>query len=81
MSSGTWAIGIENALQPERHFNPGQRIIFNPPPGAYSPVSLQRKLAGQSAAVRRMANDDYVIADFESRLGVLINASFVEHEE
>lgn len=81
MSAGSWNIPIDDALRPERYFNPGERIVFNPPPGAYSPVSLQRKLAGQSAIVRRMASDDYVVADFESRHGVLLNASFVEIEE
>ena len=81
MSAGSWNIPIDDALRPERHFNPGERIIFNPPPGAYSPVSLQRQLAGKTAIVRRMAGDDYLIADFESRLGVLLNASFVEIEE
>ena len=81
MSAGFWSIPIDKALRPERHFNPGERIVFRPPPGAYSPVSLQRKLAGQSATVRRMSGDDYLIADFESRHGVLLNAAFVESEE
>lgn len=81
MSSGLWSSSIDDALKPERHFNPGERIIFNPPPGAYSPVSLQRKLAGKSAVVRRMVADDYLIADFDLRHGVLLNASFVEIEE
>lgn len=81
MSAGFWSPSIDEALKPERHFNPGERIIFNPPPGAYSPVSLQRQLAGQPATVRRMASDDYLVADFESRHGVLLNASFVEIEE
>jgi hypothetical protein len=81
VSAGSWSTSIDEALTPERSFKPGERIVFNPPPGAYSPVSLQRKLAGQSATVRRMANDDYVIADFESRHGVLLNSCFVEREE
>jgi hypothetical protein len=81
MSAGFWTPSIENVLQPERHFNPGERIVFRPPPGAYSPVSLQRQLAGQTAVVRRMSGDDYLIADFESRHGVLLNASFVESEK
>jgi hypothetical protein len=81
MSNGPWVASTDDALRPERHFNPGDRIVFNPPPGAYSPVSLQRKLAGQSATVRRMSGDDYLVADFESRHGVLLNASFVEIEE
>lgn len=81
MSAGSWNVQIDDALRPERHFNPGDRIIFKPPPGAYSQVSLQQKLAGQSATVRRMSGDDYVVADFESRHGVLLNASFVEIAE
>lgn len=81
MSAGYWSAPIDDALKPERHFNPGERIVFNPPPGAYSPVSLQRKLAGQTAVVRRMSGDDYLIADFESRSCVLLNSSFVEIAE
>ena len=81
MSSGIWVASTEDALRPERHFNPGERIVFKPPPGAYSPASLQRKLAGQTAIVRRMASDDYLIADFESRPSVLLNLSFVESEK
>jgi hypothetical protein len=81
MSAGLWTVPIDDALRPERQYYPGERIIFRPPPGAYSPVSLQRKLAGQSATVRRMSGDDYLIADFESRHGVLLNAAFVEIEE
>jgi len=80
MSSGAWAASTDKALKPERHFNPGERIVFNPPPGAYSRVSLQRQLAGQSATVRRMSGDDYLIADFESHHGVFLNAAFVEIE-
>jgi hypothetical protein len=81
MSKGFWTTSTDDALKPERYFNPGERIIFNPPPGAYSSTSLQRKLTGKTAIVRRMVADDYLIADFDLRHGVLLNASFVESEK
>jgi hypothetical protein len=81
MSSGPWAVGIEDAIQPERNFNAGDRIVFNPPPGAYSRGSIQNQIAGWHGVVRNVVSDGYIIADFELWNCIILNSSFVEHEE
>lgn len=61
-----------------KNFKIGQRVKWNPPPGAYGPRCLQKKLAGQEAVVSSFWNETYLLADFGHRQDVLLNLDYVE---
>lgn len=69
---------LSQALPAERTFKPGQQVRWSPPPGAYSPKSMQALAAGQCGTVERVYNDSYLIAAIGSWTGVLLNVDFVE---
>jgi hypothetical protein len=67
-----------NAPPAKRVFRPGQSIRWNPPPGAYSPKSLQARAGGQVGQVERLYNESYLVATIAGGTGVLLNVDFVE---
>lgn len=69
---------VSQALKAERTFHRGQTIRWNPPPGAYSPKSMQALAAGHVGSVERIYNDSYLLAEISGWQGVLLNLDFVE---
>ncbi len=69
---------LSRALRAERVFHRGQAIRWNPPLGAYSPLSLQARAAGQTGFVSRVYNDSYLLAAIGGGQNVLLNLDFVE---
>lgn len=69
---------IKNALPAQRVFKVGQQIRWNPPPGAYSPRSMQALAAGQTGTIERIYNESYLLATIASWAGVLLNVDYVE---
>lgn len=72
------AVTTKDAFTPERTFQTGQTIRWNPPVGVYGPKCLQTLMAGKTGTVTRIWNDSYLLACIGGRNDVLLNQDFVE---
>lgn len=63
-------------LHPQRPSRYGQSVTFAPPPGAYSPKSLQWKCAGMRGTIVASGGDDYAMVLIGNRK-VLCNTAYL----
>lgn len=52
-------------LQPDKRLKPGDRVLFNPPPAAYSSQCRQAQFAGEKGVVMAMHSEEYGIMLFQ----------------
>lgn len=67
-----------HALRATRTFRPGQRALWNPPGGAYSPTSPQQCYARKKCIVVAVFGDSYVTAKFGDGAIVLLSTDYLE---
>lgn len=53
-------------LKSKNRFKRGDMVLFNPPPGAYSPKSRQAQCAGGKGVIIAMHSDEYGILLFQN---------------
>ncbi len=42
------------------------KVLFNPPPGAYSPNCLQHRFAGEEGMIWKICDNEYAVVQFAS---------------